>query len=81
MDPEMVSRLFQPFSQADATLDRSKGGLGLGLALAKGLVELHGGEITAYSAGPGKGAEFVIRIPLEMEVVPAPQPSERNASG
>jgi PAS domain S-box-containing protein len=75
MTPEMLSRLFQPFSQADSTLDRSKGGLGLGLALAKGLAELHGGDITANSAGLGQGAEFVVRLPLAMEKSAAPQPS------
>jgi PAS domain S-box-containing protein len=64
MDQEMLARLFQPFSQADATLDRSKGGLGLGLALVKGLVELHGGTITAHSPGIGQGSEFVVRLPL-----------------
>jgi PAS domain S-box-containing protein len=64
--PETLSRLFEPFSQADATLDRSKGGLGLGLALAKGLVDLHGGEVTAHSEGLGKGAEFVVRLPLDL---------------
>jgi PAS domain S-box-containing protein len=76
MAPEMVSRLFQPFSQADSTLDRSKGGLGLGLALVKGLVELHGGDVTAHSAGLGKGAEFVVRLPLAIEEAAAPQPGE-----
>jgi PAS domain S-box-containing protein len=79
MAPEMVSRLFQPFSQADSTLDRSKGGLGLGLALAKGLVELHGGTIAAASAGLGQGAEFVVRLPLAMEAAASPQPSESAA--
>ena len=69
MTPEMLARLFQPFAQADATLDRSKGGLGLGLALAKGLVELHGGTITAHSAGVSQGAEFVMRLPLALEEV------------
>ena len=64
--PEVLSRLFQPFMQADATLDRSKGGLGLGLALVKALVELHGGDISAHSDGLGSGAEFVLRLPLEM---------------
>jgi signal transduction histidine kinase len=64
MSPEMLARLFQPFAQADTTLDRSKGGLGLGLALARGLVEFHGGTITAHSAGPGQGAEFVVSLPL-----------------
>lgn len=50
--------------QADTSLDRSKGGLGLGLALVKGLVELHGGEVSAHSDGLGRGSEFVVRIPL-----------------
>jgi len=74
MAPEMLSRLFQPFSQADSTLDRSKGGLGLGLALAKGLAKLHGGDVTANSAGLGQGAEFVVRLPLAMEKPATPQP-------
>ncbi|MBI5542929.1 MAG: PAS domain-containing protein [Deltaproteobacteria bacterium] len=73
---EMVVRLFQPFSQADSTLDRAKSGLGLGLVLVKGLVELHGGEVTAHSAGLGRGAEFVVRLPLAMETAPVPQPRE-----
>jgi PAS domain S-box-containing protein len=67
MDQEMLARLFQPFAQADATLDRSKGGLGLGLALVRGLVELHGGTITAHSPGLGQGTEFVVRLPLAVE--------------
>jgi two-component system CheB/CheR fusion protein len=65
MAPEMLAHLFQPFMQADQSLDRSKGGLGLGLALVKGLVELHGGSIQAQSDGLGKGAAFVIRLPLD----------------
>lgn len=56
--------LFQPFMQADSTLDRRKGGLGLGLSLVKGLVELHGGEITVYSAGVDSGSVFTVRLPL-----------------
>ncbi len=70
MAPEMVARLFQPFMQADLTLDRTRGGLGLGLALCKGLVELHGGQISAFSAGIGRGSEFVVNLPLE-EIAPA----------
>jgi two-component system CheB/CheR fusion protein len=65
IEPAVLRRLFQPFMQADATLDRSQGGLGLGLALVKGLVELHGGEVCAHSDGPGKGAEFIVELPLE----------------
>ncbi len=64
--PDMLARLFVPFEQADETLarTRSRGGLGLGLALVKALVELHGGTVDAYSAGLGEGAEFVVRLPL-----------------
>ena len=69
ISPELLPRLFQPFAQADDTMDRSKGGLGLGLALVKGLVELHGGDISAHSEGIGKGAEFIVRLPLDGESV------------
>lgn len=64
MEPEVLSCLFQPFMQADAALGQRPAGLGLGLTLSKELVELHGGNISASSAGPGYGAEFVIRLPL-----------------
>jgi two-component system CheB/CheR fusion protein len=64
--PDMLARLFVPFAQADETLarTRSRGGLGLGLALVRMLVELHGGTVEAHSAGLGAGAEFVVRLPL-----------------
>ncbi len=62
--PEMLPRLFDIFTQADSSLDRSRGGLGLGLALVKGLIGLHGGSVSAASLGPGKGATFTIRLPL-----------------
>jgi CheY-like chemotaxis protein len=62
--PEMLPRLFQPFQQEPQDIARSAGGLGLGLALARGLIELHGGRIEAHSGGPGKGAEFRVRLPL-----------------
>jgi PAS domain S-box-containing protein len=74
--PELLAGLFQPFTQADSTLDRSKGGLGLGLTLVRGLVELHGGDVTAHSMGLGKGAEFVVRLPLAMAEAALPQPNE-----
>jgi two-component system CheB/CheR fusion protein len=73
MEPELVARLFEPFSQGAQTLDRSRGGLGLGLAMVKGLVELHGGTVDGASAGPGRGAEFTVRLPrvgIPREVAP-----------
>lgn len=77
MKPEMVARLFEPFIQADETLDRSKGGLGLGLALIKGLVEQHGGSIEARSQGLDRGSEFIVRLPLDLS---EPASDERAAA-
>jgi PAS domain S-box-containing protein len=65
--PDVLPRIFDVFAQADRSLDRSRGGLGLGLALVKGLAELHGGEVAAASEGPGQGAEFTLRLSLEGE--------------
>jgi PAS domain S-box-containing protein len=70
---DMMDQLFQPFMQGQQTLDRTKGGLGLGLALAKGIVELHGGTVAAASAGPGAGAEFVVRLPTATGPVVSPR--------
>jgi PAS domain S-box-containing protein len=64
ISPELLPRIFDMFAQADGTRSRAKGGLGIGLALARRLVELHGGRIEAKSDGPGQGAEFVVRLPL-----------------
>jgi PAS domain S-box-containing protein len=63
MEPGTIERMFEPFVQAEQNLARSKGGLGLGLALVKCLVELHGGRVRARSEGPGRGAEFVVSLP------------------
>jgi len=62
--PTFSSQLFEPFSQADDSIDHSYGGLGLGLTIAKSIVELHNGSIGAYSEGIGKGAQFTIHLPL-----------------
>jgi PAS domain S-box-containing protein len=63
IEPELLPHVFEPFRQAAQPLDRTEGGLGLGLALVKGLVELHGGTVSAHSNGPGTGAELVLRLP------------------
>lgn len=60
--PEMLGRVFAPFAQVDSSLDRSQGGLGLGLALVQSLVSLHGGEVCAASPGLGRGCRFEIRL-------------------
>jgi signal transduction histidine kinase/ActR/RegA family two-component response regulator len=72
LDPALLPALFQPFSQGPQALDRRQGGLGLGLALVKGLVELHGGTVRAFSAGPGQGTRFTILLPL---AIPRQEPA------
>src|SRR5262249_12433923 len=62
--PEMLPRIFEKFAQLDRPLERSQGGLGIGLSLVKALVELHGGTVHAHSDGPGKGSEFTVRLPI-----------------
>jgi PAS domain S-box-containing protein len=61
--PEMLPQIFDLFVQVERRLDRSQGGLGIGLSLVRNLVEMHGGSVTALSAGLGRGSEFVIRLP------------------
>jgi signal transduction histidine kinase/ActR/RegA family two-component response regulator len=79
---EMLSRIFEMFTQLKADRDRTTSGLGVGLSLARRLVELHGGSVEAHSEGLGRGSEFVIRLPL-VRVVPAagPQPVRAAPSG
>ena len=77
MDADTSARIFDTFKQADHTIARSREGLGLGLALVKGLVELHGGEVSAASDGVGRGSEFTIRLPLA-EPVSSSLPSKQN---
>ncbi len=67
---EMLSQIFEAFAQADHALDRAEGGIGLGLALVRSVVELHGGAVLAASDGPDRGASFVVRLPLVTGLVP-----------
>jgi len=62
--PELLPRIFDLFTQAERTLDRSQGGLGVGLTLVRRLVEMQGGTVLAHSDGPGQGSEFIVYIPL-----------------
>jgi signal transduction histidine kinase/ActR/RegA family two-component response regulator len=68
ISPEVLPHVFEVFSQAEQSLDRSLGGVGVGLAVVKGLIDLHGGEVTARSEGEGKGAEFILSLPLTSRV-------------
>ena len=73
--PSRCRSIFDMFSQVDRSIERSTGGLGIGLALVKGLVEMHGGTVTAESAGPGKGSTFTVRLPV-LESRPEPAPAD-----
>jgi CheY-like chemotaxis protein len=65
--PELLPQLFELFFQADSSLDRTSGGLGIGLNVSKRLVELHGGRIQGHSEGLGKGSEFTVHLPILLE--------------
>jgi CheY-like chemotaxis protein/two-component sensor histidine kinase len=74
IEPSVIKGLFEMFSQIDSAIDRAEGGLGIGLALVKGLVALHGGTVQAASPGLGRGSEFTIRLPRPVVL-------ERRATG
>jgi len=76
MEPELTESAFDLFAQGKRSSDRSQGGLGLGLALVRNLVELHGGAVGCASPGPGRGSTFTVRLPL---AAPQPQPEEQGA--
>jgi signal transduction histidine kinase/PAS domain-containing protein len=75
----LVPRVFDMFAQASRSLDRSQGGLGLGLTLVRRLIEQHGGSVAVTSAGPERGSEFVVSLPLVGDARPAPS-AQREAS-
>jgi PAS domain S-box-containing protein len=78
LPPELLCRAFDLFVQADHSLARNKGGLGLGLTLVRRLAEMHGGSVEARSEGPGRGSEFVVRLPARADLglpTPAPVPA------
>src|SRR5262249_37728370 len=72
LPPEILPRVFEPFMQVAGNLHRAEGGLGLGLALVRTLVELHGGRVRALSEGPGRGTEIEVRLPLRAAAPPEP---------
>jgi CheY-like chemotaxis protein len=76
--PEHLAGIFGMFSQVASARERSHGGLGIGLALVRGFVELHGGTVHAHSGGIGKGSKFTIRLPL-LATEPKPAANEENA--
>jgi PAS domain S-box-containing protein len=73
IDPQILPHMFDLFRQAESSLERSRGGLGIGLTLVRRLVDIHGGKVEARSDGPGTGAEFIVRLPLHKELAPAPE--------
>jgi PAS domain S-box-containing protein len=77
---EALPRLFEMFSQVDRNLDRAQGGMGIGLALVKGLTESHGGTVKCFSAGAGKGSSFVVRLPVTHGVPVREEPSEGDGA-
>lgn len=86
--PELIGRVFELFIQGERGLDRSQGGLGLGLTLVRNLVHLHGGTVEAFSEGYGRGSEFLVTLPAASGPAPplpggspAPAPADRNRTG
>ena len=75
--PEQLPNIFNMFSQLAPAIERSQGGLGIGLALVQGLVKLHGGTIVAHSEGDGKGSEFIVRLPISNSSVKAASSLEK----
>jgi two-component system CheB/CheR fusion protein len=81
ISPELLPRLFNLFTQAATTSDRAQGGLGIGLALVRKLVEMHGGTVAAHSEGEKRGSEFVVRLPLLAQSARRRWPAAAAAEG
>jgi CheY-like chemotaxis protein len=79
MEPKLLARVFEPFIQGDHGIDRRPGGLGLGLPLVKGLIELHGGQVHASSEGAGRGFQIAIRLPQRDQAGPTAGPLNSGA--
>ncbi len=80
ISPDQVNHIFEMFSQVERSLEKSQGGLGIGLTLVKRLVEMHGGTIEAHSAGLGHGSEFTIRLPIVVEAMRTSAPHEERSA-
>jgi nitrogen-specific signal transduction histidine kinase/ActR/RegA family two-component response regulator len=80
LPPDLIPRLFEPFVQGPRTLERSEGGLGLGLSLVRSFVEAHGGRVEARSDGPGRGSTFTVWLPAHAQAEVPPLPSARRES-
>jgi signal transduction histidine kinase/CheY-like chemotaxis protein len=78
LSAEMLPRVFDLFAQADHTLDRSQGGLGIGLTVVRKLTEMHGGTVSAHSDGVGQGSTFTVRLPLSEAVEPTSLPAAES---
>jgi signal transduction histidine kinase/ActR/RegA family two-component response regulator len=74
LECEQAQRIFELFTQADTAIDRARGGLGIGLTLVRQLTEMHGGEVSVHSEGPGRGCEFRVRLPREEVPLSEPEP-------
>jgi CheY-like chemotaxis protein/anti-sigma regulatory factor (Ser/Thr protein kinase) len=77
---DLLPRIFDLFVQGDRALERAQGGLGIGLTLVKSVVEMHGGRVEARSDGPGRGSEFVLRVPVAEDPAPLPAPDARRSA-
>jgi CheY-like chemotaxis protein len=78
---DMLAHVFDLFAQANRTYQRAQGGLGIGLTLVRSLVELHGGSVVAKSDGPGRGSEFIVRLPLGLALARGDEPPRAEGVG